>query len=83
MNKTVYSYCIGDTIKYLQDKGFAIDLVYKNKDVCGKTGEAYYYNIENKNIACEFMDMGFDDNCIFPRSDPTPRHTMEIYWEAR
>lgn len=80
--KTVYNYCIGETIKILQAKGFAIDLVYKNKDSFGTVGEAYYYNIGSKNIACEFMDMGFNDNCIFTRNDPTPRHDMQIYWES-
>lgn len=66
-----------DCLQELREQGIHPNLIYKNKDEFEKTGIAYYFNIDDLNVACWFPDIGMQ---VFSphRKDATKRENMFI-----
>lgn len=78
---------IAEKLRELEALGYHINLVYKNKSSGGyrngvqyvSVGIAYYFNVNDLNVACWFPQLGMQVN---PRNDATLRENMEIYYNG-
>jgi hypothetical protein len=78
---------LGEKLRELERLGYHINLVYKNKSSGGyrngakydSVGIAYYFNVDDLNVACWFSTLGMQIN---PRKDATLRENMAIYYNG-
>jgi len=80
---------LAEKLQELEALGYHINLVYKNKSTgvyrngvqYDSVGLAYYFNVDDSNVACWFECLS-DTMQVNPRKDSTLRENMRIYYNS-